>query len=370
MPNERQDSRAHLREAELKIKQWAAVVLLLVAAARADDVIAPFLDSQTNGVIYLDFSAIDMGQIDAWLAKVLTTIPNETVRDEQQKDMDEGLGKAKKWISDFRAAGGKDLYVVVSLSGILSGSPGGVVVPLNGTDGTALAKVFPQPNPTPAGMAADSAAQWQRMQAATGVVGKMMVFSTGAGVDRMKTASAQPRQDLLDALSSTSGGAVQIVFNPATVKNNPFFQLILSQNMPPADAGAAPPASPLSDPVWDSVTWVGVSLTAPPKEAGNFTVQCKDADSASEMSDWISQKLKDWKALAVKSGGISGDDYDKLAAIIKPQVKGTQVVVSVDQDAVDNVIGPIFMKNMVYTLHPEAATMPATMPVGATNNGM
>ena len=353
----------------MRIKHWAAVVLVLVAAARvrADDVIAPFLDSQTNGVIYLDFSAIDMGQIDAWLQKVATTIPNETLREEQQKDTEEGLDKAKKWISDFRTAGGKDLYVVVSLSGIMSGSPGGVVVPLNGTDGTALAKVFPQPPSAPQGMAPDSVAQWQRMQAATGVVGKMMVFSTGAGVDRMKTPSNQPRQDLLDALAAANGGAVQIVFNPATVKNNPFFALMLSRDMSPADAGAAP-ASPLSDPVWDSVTWVAVSLMAPPKEAGNFTIQCKDADSAAQMSDWISQKLKDWKALAVKSGGISGDDYDRLAAIIKPQVKGTQVVVSVGQDAIDNVIGPIFMKNMVYTLHPEAATMPTTTPASTEQN--
>ncbi len=223
---------ASIMEAELKKNIWAGLLVVLVLGAvsfvRADDVIAPFVDSQTNGVIYVDFSAIDMDQLDAWHEKMATTIPDDGQRAQQVKDMKEGLGKMRKWAGDFKAAGGKDLYVVISLSGIMSGSPGGVVVPLNGSDGTALAKVFPQPPAAPAGMPADGAAQWARMQPATAVVGNVMVFSTGAGVDRMKTASNEPRPDLSDALAA-GNGAFKIALSPSTLRNNPFFAMMMAQ---------------------------------------------------------------------------------------------------------------------------------------------
>ncbi len=51
---------------------------------------------------------------------------------------------------------------------------------------------------------------------------------------------------------------------------------------------------------------------------------------------------------------------------MKPVVKGTQVVISVNQDAIDNVIGPIFIKSMASTVEPGVANTnpPATEPVG------
>ncbi len=55
-------------------------------------------------------------------------------------------------------------------------------------------------------------------------------------------------------------------------------------------------SSPWTDPVWDGVTWVSLSVTAPPKEAGSLTIQCKDADSAGAMSSWISQQVAEGKA--------------------------------------------------------------------------
>jgi len=66
------DSSVSIRRLLLKKICWptcllaALTVVLGRAADRADSVISPFVDSQTNAVIYLDFSAIDMDTIDAW----------------------------------------------------------------------------------------------------------------------------------------------------------------------------------------------------------------------------------------------------------------------------------------------------------------
>jgi hypothetical protein len=325
------------------------------------------VDSTTNAVVYVDFSAIDVDQLAGWQKKMTaTTQPNDMA----QQAMDEGIGKMRKWAGDFRGAGGKDLYVVISLSGILSGSPGGVVVPLNGSDGTALAKVFPQAPAAPAGMPPQSVATWARMQPASAVVGGVMVFSTGAGVDRMKTPSTEPRPDLNDALAAGDGGAMKIALVPSTLKNNPFFAMIVAHWVGANNAAAAG-TTPLDDPVWDGVNWISLSVTAPPKEAGSLKIQCKDEASAGAMAGWISQQVANGKANATSAGGISGGDYDKLALVTKPVVKGSQVVISVEQVGIDDVVGPIVMKSMVNGMQAGVASGngngPATEPVG---NGM
>jgi hypothetical protein len=301
------------------------VTLIVLTGGRqfafADSTIAPFVDSQTSLVIHVDFSSLDMDQVDAWQQKALAGVADPIRRANQQQAAQKAIAQAKDWIGKFKTAGGKDLYVVVSLAGLMQGAPGGLVIPLNGSDGTALAKVFtPNGNPPPADPADPNAAQQARMQPQTAVVGTSMVFSTGAGIAKMKTPSAEPRQDITDALASGGDATVHIVLNPAALKTNPLFSAIVNSRMGGQNPGGAPPQPPFSDPQWDAVTWMSLSLTAPPKEAGNCTIQCKDADSASALSDLITKKIADGKADFISRQKMSADDYDKLAAAVKPAV--------------------------------------------------
>jgi len=167
-----------------------ASLLCAQSAARADNPVAPFVDSQTNGVIYVDTSTVDMDQIDAWQQKAIASadIADPAEKARAEKSAQSKIAGTRKWISDFKAAGGKDLYVVVSLGGIMQGEPGGVVIPLNGANPDGLAKIFnPRGNPPPADANDPQAAQRQRMQPMTAVVGTSMVLSTGAGLEKLKT---------------------------------------------------------------------------------------------------------------------------------------------------------------------------------------
>ncbi len=101
-----------------------AALLGTQAPARADSPIAPFVDSQTNAVIYVDFSSVDLDQLNAWQQKAMASAnldPEQKAR--QQKEADESIASAKKWVSDFKTVGGKDLYVVISLAGLMQGAP-------------------------------------------------------------------------------------------------------------------------------------------------------------------------------------------------------------------------------------------------------
>jgi len=345
---------------------WAAL-LCAPSAARADSPIAPFVDSQTNGVIYIDTSSVDMDQIDAWQQKALASanITDADAKARAEKKAQTQIASTKKWISDFKTAGGKDMYVVVSLAGLMSGAPGGVIIPLNGANPDGLAKVFnPRGNPPPGDPNDPQAAQMQRMQPTTAVVGTSMIFSTGAGVDKLKTPSSEPRPDLADALSAGGGDAVlRLAFVPSTLKNNPFIAAMLSGR------GGAGQQPPFADPQWDAVTWVSISVSTPPKASGNCTIQCKDADSATAMADLVTKKIQAGKDDPTQRGNISADDYDKLSVAMKPKVDGTQVVIAIDQETMDNVVGPLLFKA---TQHNQAGPGPAASPPPApdSNNGM
>jgi hypothetical protein len=234
------------------------------------------------------------------------------------------------------------MYVVVSLAGLMQGAPGGVVVPLNGANPEGLEKVFnPRGNPPPADPNDPQAAQMQRMQPMTAVVGTSMVFSTGSGIDKLKTPSVEPRPDLSDALSSGGDSTLKIAFVPSALKNNPFVGAMLSARRGGPGGPATPP---FAEPQWDAVTWMSISISAPPKASGNCTIQCKDADSATAMADLVTKKIQSGKDDATQRGNLSADDYDKLATAMKPKVDGTQVVIAIDQDTMDNVIGPMLFK--------------------------
>ena len=357
-------------------KIYASILAMMIAMvlwgqspARADNPLAPFVDSQTTGVIYVDPSNVDMDQIDAWQQKAIASasIADPAEKARAEKSAQASIASTRKWISDFKTAGGKDLYVVVSLAGLMQGAPGGLVIPLNGANPDGLAKVLnPRGNPPPADPNDPQAAQMQRMQPMTAVVGTSMVFSTGAGLDKFKTPSIEPRPDLADALSAGGDAPLRVAFVPSSLRNNPFVAAMLSaRGLSGGPAGA--PQPPFAEPQWDAVTWVSISVSTPPKASGNCTIQCKDADSAAAMADLVSKKIQSGKDDATQRGNISAEDYDKLSAAMKPKVDGTQVVIAIDQGTMDKVVGPLLFK----AAHSNQPARPETPPPAQPdNNGM
>ncbi len=227
----------------------------------------------------------------------------------------------------------------------------------------------PNGNPPPPDPTDPNAAQMQRMRQQTAVVGNALVYSTGPGVDKLKTPSNEPRPDLADALLAAGNGTVRIAFVPSSLKASPIFMMMMSARR---TANGGPVQPPFSDPQWDAVAWVSVSITSPPKESGNCTIQCKDADSATALAGLITKKIQDAKNDPTQRGNISAGDFDKLAAAVKPKVDGSQVVMAMDQDTMDNVVGPILARAAQHnqTQPPPPQAPPAGPPPPPDNNGM
>lgn len=341
-----------------------AVGLTLTRSAAAGPV-DPFLGPQTDAVIYIDLSAVDMDAIAALQQKVMAQLPpDQAARAQQQKARtDEQMAKARQWIDGFKKAGGKDMYIVVQLSGLFQGKPGAMLIPIPpGTDSTALANYL-----SPAGAAAQQPGMPPNpMQPQTAMIGQMLVFAPGAMIQDFKTATPQPRPDLDEGLALQEDKALRIVAVPSSLKRSPMLGMFTAGmgGGPPGGAPGGPPAGPFSDPAWNNVTWVSISGSLPPKESGNFTCQCKDADSANALADVINKKIQERKN--DPKAQQMGADADKLAAALTPKVDGSKVVINLDQDTMDNVIIPIMSKAGAMQGGPPGGPGPGGPPPGTT----
>jgi len=314
---------------------------LMSAGRAAADGIAPFVGAQTDAVIYVDLSTIDMDALTALQQKIVAQLPPEQADKikQQQAQTDKQMAQARQWLDGFKKAGGKDIYIVVQLSGLFQGKPGALLVPLQpGVDSAVLAK-FLNPN---AGAPADPNIPPNPMQPKTEVIGQMLVFAPGPMIDDFKTGNAQPRTDLSDGLAASGDAPVRIVLVPGSLKRSPMLGMFTAGMGGRGGQPGAQPAAPMSEPEWNNVTWVAISGSLPPKESGNFTCQCKDGDSANAMADLINKKMQERKN--DPQAQQMGADADKLAAALKPTVDGTKVVINLDQETVDNVVIPMMIK--------------------------
>jgi hypothetical protein len=336
-----------------------AAIGLSTAIARADDsVVTPFLDNQSNAVVYADLSKVDMDQIESWRQKAIAAA-NLDPAEKQKQDAEskKNLDKAKQWIGDFTTAGGKDLYVDVTLGGLLQGAPGAIIVPIAaGANSDALAKVFNPAGNAPAG---DPNGMQSAMRAQTEVVGNTLVYTTGSQVQKFKTPSAEARPDLADGLAAGGAAPIRLVIVPSTIKKLPIFMIMMAQRN--AQGAAAQQNIPFMQPEWDNVTWMSATFIPPPNESGSVVIQCKDADSANAMATMINTQF-DQQKNDPKARAQYGDALDKLAVAAKPAVDGSKVTITLTQDTLDNVVGPMMTKAMQSTPKRDAAGGPPGEP--------
>src|SRR5262249_51219321 len=89
------------------------------AEARAR-VVAPFVDGQTVVVAHVDLTRIDAAALLDWAVETGHL---------EAKDIEEPRRESRGWLDDLIKAGGKELYVIVSLADLPQGPPL-VIVPL------------------------------------------------------------------------------------------------------------------------------------------------------------------------------------------------------------------------------------------------
>jgi prepilin-type processing-associated H-X9-DG protein len=215
------------------------------------DKITPFVGDEIAMVAHLDLTRIEL--------KTLVPLMLGKLADEEE--VSEWSGKASKWVASLRAAGAKDLYILVEPLDIPG--PPIAVVPLEaGVDAKAIGQVLCGTGGQKPPYA------WPTCATIRGTV----FAGTNAALDRVRRPVAKPRPELAEAFSRAGDGAAQVLLIPSAVQRRVFAELVPTL---PKELGGGP----MTD-VTTGMRWMAFGLTEGPTPRFRWIVQATDPASA------------------------------------------------------------------------------------------
>jgi hypothetical protein len=291
------------------------VAMLLVRAtharaaeADATDVaaaVAPFVDGQTILVARLEVAAVDFGAVEAWVKQAAGPGGAEGMH---LDDLHAGIGRLAAAQADFRKAGGKALYVVLSFGE----TPGGlafVVVPIeNGADAGGIAKVLDAWSPDPGAHAK--------------TVGKSVVLPFGDALARLEHFTPTPRPELAKAFAQAGDAPLVAAIIPSEQVRK-----VVEAIAPrlPREAGGGP-VTVLTRGLMSG----SVAVRLPPGAGVRVVVDSQDEDAANAFAGLIRLGMLAGRNQSPRE---SADLFGLLARAVSPKVEGERVVLTLDDKA-------------------------------------
>ncbi len=296
------------------------------AAARAR-IVAPFVEERTVVVAHSDLTRV---KIEPVVALVRQLVP------EAAAEMAQGQAQIEAWLDKFRGAGGKEVYVVVTVSGGLPPEPSVLVlVPIApGADQRALAALFPGAEPpqvlkhrqlTPAEALRSPLPGPRGEQARLGdllVVSGMRPAGVPELATRLKQLKPVERPEIAKAFAAAGDTAVQLLVLPP-----PYAARVIEETMPefPKAAGGGP-----STVLTRGLLWAAAGVDPPPQPSLRLVIQSKDAQAAQAFR----AKLVEWVKLVGQQKEVVRmlPKFDQIATLVLPKVEGDQLVLRLDRD--------------------------------------
>jgi hypothetical protein len=262
------------------------------ARARA---IAPFVDEQTVGVAHIDLSRIDADAILDWAVEIGRL---------EKKELEKPRRALRGWLADFTKAGGKDLYVIVSLAYLPNEQPL-VVVPLaGGTDAEAVRRVLGR-------VKFFEQLRFEKSDQA-------LLGGGQTARKRLRNAKPAARPEISKAFAAAGDTTAQLLLLPT-----PDARRVVNELLPmlPPEAGGGS-----IRPLTHGLLWAAVGVDLPPKLSGRLTIQSPDADAARALKDFLARLLKSLAELREVRGLLP--DIGRLAEVFTPQVEGDRLTIS------------------------------------------
>lgn len=284
---------------------WAALASVAMAAQEdpAIKAIAPYVDDQTIAVVHIDTASIDLASAQKAaldLMKPLKLSETETAEATQQISAAAEAGAA--WLRQFRAAGGRHLYLVTALTDPPS-SPGVLIAPVEKSgDAASLAKFLRELDPA-------------RVQVREGTV----LLADNIVIDRAAAQGGKARPEVFEAMAAVATLPVRAVFAPTADMRR--VVETMSPNLP-KEVGGGPSAT-----LTRGVRWLAVGAQAGEGLSGTLIIQSLDEPSASALNNAIRAGL-DTLAGHFKLKA----DLAKAAEIVLPKQQASRLTLRIGQD--------------------------------------
>ena len=246
-------------------------------------VVEPFLDEQAFGVVRVDLRNVDAKALEAWVVERIQAQPAQGADAKQVQDAARALGEPRQFleqfVANFRAAGGQEIYIILSAADLLVQQPPPVLVPLGaGADVKKIEAAF-----TPPGEKRDPNDKSER-------IGDVLVLSQHGGGSRMKVlhegkAKRAPNPELAAALDAgNEKPAIQIAIAPSAEARRAFEEL--APTLPPQLGGG-----PTRD-LTHGFRWASVNIKLPPEPSLRVVIQSPDAPAAESLDNLIKQAIE------------------------------------------------------------------------------
>ena len=257
--------------------------------------IAPFVDEQTIIVAHADLTRIDANALLSWVAEVGRL---------EAKEIEESRRDSRGWLADFSKAGGKELYVVVSLADVPP-EPPLVVVPLAaGADAQAVRRVL--------GRVKDfEQFHFEKL-------GQALIGGSEGARKRLRGAKPAARPELASAFAAAGDTTVQLLLLPTPDTRRVINELL--PMLPPQAGGGS------TRPLTHGLLWAAAGVDLSPKPSLRLVIQSPDAESAGKLKDLLVNILK---ALAEQREVRDFlPDIGRLIEAIKPRMEQDRLTLS------------------------------------------
>jgi hypothetical protein len=274
--------------------------------------IAPYLDEQVFGIGHADLTRIDFDKALAFFKELGKF---------EDKEIEGPSREAREWIGAFLKAGGKDIYVVLSMADIPANEPFFVVPMTEKANEEELAKLL--------GMGG-------RMKYL--VIKKALIVGNEKTIDRLQDQKPTERPEVAKAFAAAGDTAAQFLLIP-TDDSRKVVEQVGPPELPKELGGGSTKV------FTRGVKWVAVGVNPPPKPFGTLVIQSQDADAAKELHQGLKQAVE-------AIGKLPADhevkqvlpEVDKLLTALMPKVQEDRLTLSVDAKMVTEVLGPVVAK--------------------------
>jgi WD40 repeat protein len=278
------------------------------AAENRAKAIVPFCDERTGAVVRVDLQKLDRDKVVDTIAKFTSQERAAVARD---------MGGFRRALEAFKAAGGKELFVVFSLADMPH--PGLLVVPLYpGADADALQRTGQQ-----LGMGGEIV----RLHNA-------LVTGDPGTLARVKNLKAKPSPALSKAFAAAGDTTAQVVLLPGALDPQVTEQMAASL---PGELGQ------LTKSVLTSgIPWIAVGAELTPQARLHLVIQAPDARAADGLSKSAAlqlERLADGNLLRPLN-----PNFHLLIPGLTPRVEGDRLVLDVDEPTLVAVLVPVFGK--------------------------
>ena len=299
----------------------------IAAAGAGLDAITPFINANTDLVVAVDLGTVNPDQVRTWMQNQMQKAGvDKATMDKMQAESKEEMDKAVKWLSDFKQAGGRRIYMAGSMQDMMTGGPL-VVVPMEGSaNGEALTNVFQL----------DKEQGEDKPVSAT--VGRNLLIGKKEAVDGAKAAQPAARPELMQALGAT-----------ATVKI-----ALSASNLNKAGNVGGMPLPPQAQ----GIEWISINMNAPPAVGASVTIQAKDAATAKQVADQFNQMLAMMQQQPQVQQAL-GNNAAALTKALTPTTNNRRVTIALDTKTIEGTLMPVAIKAAMAEWSKKQNTPPA-----------